>query len=120
MILEDNDVYMRRGDTEGININFTDEVTENIVPLIAGDKVYLTVKKSYKDTEKAFQKVITEFIDGEAIITIYPEDTKELEIGKYLYDVQFTSSEGYVKTIIPPKPNDKLPKWIIQPEVTYE
>ncbi len=92
-------------------------VTQNdvIVPLVTGDTVYFTVKVSASDTAKAFQKVVASFnTDGSATITIDPSDTKELNIGDYVYDVQITFETGDVKTVIP------MSKFRLAAEVTNE
>ena len=39
---------------------------------------------------------------GGAAIHIRPEDTKELSFGKYLYDIQLTTADGDIYTVIPP------------------
>ena len=86
-----------------------------IVPFSAGDTVYFTVKTSVSTAEKLIQKIITEFDDdGRAIINIEPEDTKNLAYKRYVYDVQHTSAEGKVTTIIKPS------GFVVGGEVTYE
>jgi hypothetical protein len=106
-------IYMTRGDSETITVSIRDS-DGNDIPLAAGDTIYFTVKSSIEATEKAFQKVITNFTDGKAIINILPEDTKSLPFTELVYDVQWTSAAGKVTTIIKPS------KFIIEGEVTYE
>ena len=113
------DVYMRKGDTEAVNVNVTGVDGEK-VDLVDGDIIHLTIKLRDSDTNKILQKSVTEFVNGEALITIYPEDTKELDIRSYVYDIQLTRGNRYIKTIVPPLATDPLPKWVIRPEVTYE
>lgn len=104
---------MTRGDSEAIKITLKNSVGV-AVPLVDGDTVYFTVKTSTGETEKVMQKVVTSFVDGEAIITIAPADTKSLTVRSYVYDVQVTTSLGNVKTIITPS------TFLIESEVTYE
>lgn len=86
-----------------------------VVPFEAGDKVYFTVKTSVNTAQKLIQKIITEFTeDGEAMIYILPEDTKQLEFKQYVYDVQLTAADGSVTTFIKPS------GFIVGGEVTYE
>ena len=94
-------ISMIRGDTEGIVVSVK---TKNgkLKPLVEGDTIYFTVKESIHTDEILLQKVITTFDDGKAHINISPSDTKGLRYGTYTYDVQWTSSTGKVKTIVPP------------------
>jgi hypothetical protein len=34
------------------------------------------------------------------LLVIYPEDTKELEFGSYVYDIQLTKANGDIDTFI--------------------
>lgn len=104
---------MTKGDSETIKITVKNSAGV-AVPLVDGDTVYLTVKTSTGETDKILQKVVTSFIDGEAIITIQPSDTKDLTVRAYVYDVQVTTSLGNVKTIITPS------TFMLEAEVTYE
>lgn len=101
MKLNGNNIRMIRGDSEGILVHVTTEDGE-LKPLVEGDTIYFTVKKSIYTEEILLQKVITTFDDGKAHINIGPIDTKEWNYGTYTYDVQWTSSTGRVKTIVPP------------------
>lgn len=106
-------ISMIRGDTESIVVSCTD--SHGIKkPFLYGDKVYFTVKESVFTDVKLIQKVITDFVDGTAIIEINPEDTKSLKFKTYVYDVQWTKANGVVTTIISPS------DFIIESEVTYE
>lgn len=104
---------MIRGDSEAIKLSCRDESGADF-PLVEGDIVYFTIKRSTSTEEKILQKIITEFTDGVALITIYPKDTRELKTGSYYYDIQLNKANGQVKTIIPPS------KFTINAEVTYE
>ncbi len=104
---------MIRGDTETLTVACQNTAGE-AVPFVDGDIVYFTVKKSVRDEEKALQKIVTDFLEGEAIIEIYPEDTKHLNFGKYVYDVQLTKANGDIFTIVPAS------GFSIEGEVTYE
>lgn len=73
-----------------------------------GDTVIFTVKKSTYDKEIITQKTV---VNG--VITINPDDTKNLEYGTYYYDVELTQADGFVSTVISPH------KFIVEQEVTY-
>ena len=113
MRVEGTNISMIRGDTEYIEVVCRDS-EGNMIPFVEGDTLYFTVKTNIHNEKKALQKVITEFDDGIAYIEIKPEDTKHLEFFDYVYDIQLTSAEGVVTTIIPPS------KFTIEGEVTYE
>ena len=104
---------MIRGDSEAIKVSCRDENGVDF-HFAEGDTVYFTVKRNTNTEEKILQKIVTEFTDGVALITIFPEDTKELKTGIYYYDIQLNRENGQVKTIIPPS------KFTINAEVTYE
>jgi hypothetical protein len=113
MKIQGTNISMIRGDSEVIKVSCRDESGVDI-PLVEGDIVYFTVKRSTSTEEKILQKIVTEFTEGVALITIFPEDTKELKTGIYYYDIQLNRANGQVKTIIPPS------KLTINEEVTYE
>ena len=113
MEIQGTNISMIRGDSEAIKVSCEDAQGVN-VPLEDGDTLYFTVKKSTNTEEKILQKIVTEFTDGVALITIFPKDTRELKIGNYYYDIQLNRANGQVKTIIPPS------RFIINAEVTYE
>lgn len=94
-------IEMIRGDTEGIIVSVKTKDGED-KPLTEGDIIYFTVKKSIYTDEILLQKTITTFDDGKAHINISPSDTKGLRYDTYVYDIQWTSSAGAVKTIVPP------------------
>lgn len=68
-----------------------------------GDVVLFTVAPSLEMEEPPLQKMITEFNDdGSATINILANDTREMEPGEYLYDVQVNLLDGRVDTFIGP------------------
>ena len=104
---------MTRGDSEGIKVTVKDTLG-NVVPLVTGDTIYFTVRENMLNQTKIIERIITEFDDGEALITINPQDTNDLRFASYVYDIQLTRENGMVKTIIPPS------QFIITGEVTYD
>lgn len=113
MEIQGTNISMIRGDSETIKVSCEDAQGVN-VPLEDGDTLYFTVKKSTNTEEKILQKIVSEFTEGVALITIFPKDTRELKIGNYYYDIQLNRANGQVKTIIPPS------RFIVKAEVTYE
>lgn len=86
--MQDQYITMVRGDTVsfGMEIEDQDGLPFNI------DTAFFTCKKNCDDTESVFQKSmnhgITKAGDGQYIVRIAPEDTHNIEVGKYFYDVQ--------------------------------
>jgi len=103
---------MVRGDSETVSVWLEDD--NGHAPFVTGDTVYFTVKQDKFSTEKAFQKTVTTFVDGKAFVDILPADTKNMEFGRYFYDVQITFANGEVKTIVP------CSQFVLKCEVTYE
>jgi len=105
-------LIMTRGDSEAITFSRTGKDGQAI-PFVNGDKVYFSVKKSYSDTQYAFQKVVVSFLNGQTVFNIDPDDTKKLAAGTYKYDIQWTLANGEVKT---PVKGD----FVIEEDVTHE
>ena len=103
---DNKNISITRGDSEAVLVKG--------LSLTTGDAIYLTVKEHANTSNIAFQKKVTEFINGEALITIFPEDTKNLKFKKYLYDIQLSRPGGIVTTIIKPH------EFNIEREVTYD
>lgn len=105
-IANNKSIYLTRGDTAIINLSLkigykTYEVAKN-------DKCVLTVKKSTKSPDALLTK---ELSNGQFIIK--PEDTSTMDYGTYKYDVQLTTADGIVNTVV--TPND----FVIEEEVTW-
>lgn len=99
---EENDIYLTRGDTAYIGLNLTgfDGTLE--------DTLTMSVKKSVSDIDYTFQIIVPFGSD----IKILPEHTRELEYGKYFYDIQLDMANGDVFTIVAPS------KFVVTEEVT--
>jgi len=113
MEIRKNAMIMVKGDSESITVTCRDASGMG-KPFITGDKVYFTVKRSLNETTIILQKVVDTFTDGVASILIYPNETKGMDAGTYVYDIQITFADGTVNTVV--KPN----MFILEGEVTYE
>ena len=113
MEVSGTNISMIRGDTESITVAVEDAVGVAI-PLVAGDKVYFTVKESTDTDVKILQKLIEVFDAGKAVIPILPADTKTLEADSHVYDIQIIWADGRVKTVVPPS------QFNLGGDVTYE
>ena len=113
MKIQGTNISMTRGDSEVIKVSVKD-TSGNVVPLVTGDTIYFTVRENILNKTKIIEKIITEFDNGEALITINPQDTDHLRFADYVYDIQLTKESGIVKTIITPS------QLTITGEVTYD
>ncbi len=87
-------IYMTRGDKARFRFNAS-YGDEDYTPE-TGDVFTFTVKKGMGG-----QALLTKTIEDNRLI-ILPEDTKNMECGRYCYDVQLTKADGTVETVIPP------------------
>ena len=100
MQVNGNTITMINGDSEYMIVSFLD-ADGQLLELVTGDTVFLTLKKNVTDETAVLQKEITEFIEGKAYIELLPEDTIYLS-GGYIYDVQVNKADGQVITVIKP------------------
>lgn len=93
-----NTIVMTRGDTLILNLAITDKLGEVYTP-VEGDSIRFALKEHYDDEEPLILKTIP--IDT-MILRLESTDTKELDQpGSYVYDIQLTTIDGIVDTIIP-------------------
>lgn len=88
-------ITLTRGDTFKANIDISlggDAYTPE-----AGDEIRFAMKQSYSDDEPAILVNIP--VDTMKLV-INSEDTKNLEYGTYVYDIQLTYANGDVDTFI--------------------
>ena len=105
MKVNGTNLSMTRGDSESISVTISGY---DIQP---GDFLEMTVRKRTASPVVLYKKV-TEFSENKAVISITPEETNDLSIGDYVYDLQLTFG-GAVKTIVKPS------KFTLEEEVTY-
>lgn len=107
MIVRGQNLFMTRGDSESLSVSCTN------YQFGPGDVIEFTVKVDENASSSILYKKVTSFVDGVAYINIDPTDTNTLKFGEYVYDVQLTSKNGAVNTIIRPHTFE------IGSEVTY-
>lgn len=73
-----------------------------------GDVIRFALSDHYDDDNPLIVKDIP--IET-MVLKIEPEDTEPLEFGDYVYDIQLTTSDGYVDTFI------YKAKWVVSEEV---
>ena len=94
--INNENISLTRGDTAIIEL----DITINNQPYIFSDadKIIFSVKQSYDDADYILQRQLTS-----KYITLNHEDTKSLEAGTYVYDVQISFADGQVVTYGPGK-----------------
>lgn len=113
MQIRGTNLSMVRGDSETLNITLkTETLTFN-----PGDTLELTVRETLDSPERALYKkiVVAAGLHPTTLtININPEDTQNLDFNKtYVYDIQWSTAEGVVKTIV------ENSKFSLRPEVTH-
>ena len=96
LYIEGNKIKLTRGDTAFLSVPIKNNVTGEDYQIEEGCFLEFSVKKYTSDDKPLFQKKIT----GGNTFVIFPDDTKGLKFGTYKYDVQLTTAEGYVFTVI--------------------
>ena len=89
-------ITLTRGDTLKARIQVSYDNGREYIPR-EGDKIRFAMKKDYKDTQVLIEKdVNTETME----LVLHPEDTKSLDFGSYVYDLQLTTEDDEVYTFI--------------------
>lgn len=91
-----NTIYLTRGDTFKAHLTITNPDGTEYTP-VEGDTIRFALKENIEDEECL---ILREIPIDTMLLIIYPEDTKELEFGSYVYDIQLTKANGDVDTFI--------------------
>ena len=85
--------------TRGDSFFCTLTLTKNGQPYTPaqGDSIRFAVKKNYNSPTVLIEKLIP---NDTLLLHLRPEDTKLLQIGKYVYDIELTDEDGEVDTFI--------------------
>ena len=94
--VRNNAIYLTRGDTFRAILTITYPDGSVYTPK-EGDQIRFALKESVEDEECLIWRDIP--IDT-MMLVIYPGDTKELDFGTYVYDIQLTKANGDVDTFI--------------------
>lgn len=91
-----NTIFLTRGDTfkAHLTINYPDG---SVYTPKEGDQIRFALKETIEDEGCLIWRDIP--IDT-MLLVLYPGDTKELEFGTYVYDIQLTKANGDVDTFI--------------------
>lgn len=106
-----NKIEMVKGDDEKRKITLTNTVTGLPIDL-TNTKIWFSVKKNYSDTTYQFQRrndlaggddteiLITDALNGEALLHVIPANTEDMIASNYVYDVQISHPTYGIKTPI--------------------
>lgn len=94
--LHGTSITMTRGDTARVQVSIQNPDGTEYKPT-RGDSVRFAMKESYDDAEPLLLKRIP---IGTMELVIDPADTKPLDFGKYVYDIELTQADGTVNTFI--------------------
>ena len=102
-----NRIRLVRGDSAEIRLVICDRVTGE--PFIPGkrDELTFTLKRSLTDERPVLTKTLEQGIrqeGAECFLVFWPDDTRRLSCGRYVYDVELVRENGYTDTLIPPRP----------------
>lgn len=89
-------ITLTRGDSFSADIGIIQPDGEPYIPS-EGDQIRFAMKRNVKDEEVL---ILREIPIETMRLVLTPEDTKELEFGSYVYDIQLTKSTGEVDTFI--------------------
>lgn len=95
---QNNVIRLTRGDTARFSVTVKNDITKNPYDVLPTDTLIMTIKKSVRDSEPCVQKKIV----GSNVFHILPTDTSDLPFGRYVYDVQLTTNDSDVYTVVPP------------------
>ena len=112
--VENGVITLTRGDSAYLNFDLTTQDGEEY-PLQEGDLLRLTVRAQADSS----CPVLLEAESTDETILLKPEQTEQLEPGKYSYDVQLQTASGDVFTILGATGvSPRLKNFVICPEVT--
>ena len=89
----ENQIFLTKGDSAELDVVIKDgEETYDY----SNDTVKLGIKKNFADAECVVEKTV----DENGKITFEPDDTKDLEVGTYFYDLKIVTADDEVCTVI--------------------
>lgn len=99
LTIKKTSIQLTKGDTAYIQLNIMSS-DGNPYTVSDGDHIKIQVRKSANGGELLFEGRV-EVVDDMLTWHIYPEDTKDKDIGVYVYDAQIELSNGDIFTFIP-------------------
>lgn len=94
--IDNTDIYLTRGDSAMLELIITDEEGHKWEPT-STDKVIFCLKRSAENPEPL---LTIQAAESQTDIFIYPNDTKDLSFGVYIYDIHVQTTSGNIFTVI--------------------
>ena len=94
--IKGNSITLTRGDTFKATVTPLNQ-DGTVYEMQPGDELRFAMKKDYSDDEPC---LLIDIPPASMLLTIGSNDTKDLEFGDYVYDIQLTHSNGEVDTFI--------------------
>ena len=94
--IRNNKISITRGDTLETKVSIEMDNGEDYIPS-EEDQIRFALKQDYDDEEPLIVKVIPY---DTLILRLEAAETKELEVGRYVYDIELTTPDGFVDTFI--------------------
>ena len=104
--IKGNTIKMTRGDTLIAEVTIKESDGTTYEPA-AGDSVRFAAKRQYCDSTPAILKDVNM---STMLLELDPEDTAELEFGRYVWDMELTYASGAVDTFITEGKLELLPE----------
>ena len=92
----DKTIILTKGDTFKATVGMVGDDGTPYTPQ-EGDVVRFHMKRTYKDTDLLIEKIIP---NDTLLLQLDSSDTSDLDVGKYVYDIQITYANGDVDTFI--------------------
>lgn len=96
-IIDGSTVTLTRGDSFYAVVGAKNKSTGQAYTPQEGDVIKFGMKKNAKDAECVVEKTLD---NSTLLLHLEPNDTKELPLGNYVYDIELTTSDGDVDTFI--------------------
>ena len=109
-------ITITRGDSGSMRIRLRLIATGETYEMQPGDEIHFGVKRGYEDAECSIAKTYT---TNPFVLSILPEDTTDLDFGKYVYDMEFVAANGYTRTFLEKK-KFKITEEVYTPEPQEE
>ena len=94
--INNNRIYLTRGDTAYITVALTDSSGNNYTP-IAGDKIYFRLKKNVFGNNLILVKEVN---TSTLKLELNPSDTQNLDFTSYRYEIELVKASGECFTVI--------------------
>ena len=89
----ENQIFLTKGDSAKLDVAIT---VSGETYDYSNDTVKLGVKKQFSDAECVIEKTV----DENGSIIFVPDDTKDLPVGTYFYDLKIVTEDNDVCTVI--------------------